>query len=32
VLHVGWSRGLSAANHELLRGPALFTMNDGRWA
>src|SRR5689334_13316404 len=29
VFHLGWTPGLTAAGHPLLRGPALFTVNDG---
>jgi hypothetical protein len=32
ALHLGWSPGLPAACHQLLKGPALFTLNDGRFS
>ena len=28
-LELGWSRGLKGADHPLLRGPAVFVLNDG---
>src|SRR5947209_8278701 len=32
VIHLGWTAGLPAARHPLLRGPALFTVNDGSFS
>ena len=29
AIHLGWSPGLPEACHQLLKGPALFTLNDG---
>jgi hypothetical protein len=32
VVHFGWSPGLATADQPLLWGPALFTVNDGRFS
>ena len=32
TFHLGWTPGLPAANHQLLSGPALFTVNDGQFS
>ena len=31
VLHIGWTKGLPDAGHPLLRGPAIFAVNDGKF-
>ena len=30
-LHIGWSEGIPSATHPLLKGPALFFVNDGKF-
>lgn len=32
TFYLGWTPGLPAANHQLLSGPALFTVNDGQFS